>query len=279
MQTVFAYRDSGWMSSRSRWKPRRIFCTEHPDHRDQPGREHVVKFRQGKAGTAALISEVLCTQLLAAGGVSVLDARLVEVSGGFAASYVTKTEVPYSIEVGPHFGTLYRHDVENGPPLNLAKLAKPQEVVDIWAFDSWLCNIDRNTYGNILLAHDRGGMFLLIAADQSDCFGGSGCLADGSWDGILRTRGPAKSVAFWQEAIYAAGGKVAIQAAMDRVKLAEKQLDGAIRSVPRSWWQTVGLDSRHVTRAMAERRRRLPEILNLRVWEGLSDAINGGHPL
>src|SRR5437899_2088703 len=56
------------MSRVTRWKPRRVFCTEDPNHRDEPGVEHVVKFRQGKVGTAALISEVLCGGLLDAGG-------------------------------------------------------------------------------------------------------------------------------------------------------------------------------------------------------------------
>ena len=59
---------------------------------------HVVKFRQGQDGSAALISEVLCTQLLAPGGIQVLDARLVHVSPPFATSYVTKTEIPYTIK-------------------------------------------------------------------------------------------------------------------------------------------------------------------------------------
>jgi len=33
--------------------------------------------------------------------------------------------------------------MENGPPLRVSDLIEPQELVDLWAFDSWLCNIDR----------------------------------------------------------------------------------------------------------------------------------------
>ena len=80
MITVYAYRDNGWMSRLTRWKPRRVYCTEDANHRDEPGIEHVVKFRQGKIGAAALISEVVCGGLLAAGGVPALDGRLVSVS-------------------------------------------------------------------------------------------------------------------------------------------------------------------------------------------------------
>jgi len=60
VQTVYAYRDNGPMLAFSRWKPRRVFCTGKPDHSDQPPVEHVVKFRQGAPGTAALISEIVC---------------------------------------------------------------------------------------------------------------------------------------------------------------------------------------------------------------------------
>ena len=98
LRTVYAYRDAGWMSPKTRWKPRRIFCTECADHSDRPGVEHVVKFRRGPTGTAAVMSEVLCTKLLTVGEVPALDARLVNVAPDFAASYVTKTEIPYTIE-------------------------------------------------------------------------------------------------------------------------------------------------------------------------------------
>jgi hypothetical protein len=102
VQTVYAYRDNGPMSLLTRWKPRRVYCTGQADHADAPGVEHVVKFRQGKVGTAALISEILGTQLLAAGGVRVLDSRLVLASEAFAESYKGKTDIPYAVEPGLH---------------------------------------------------------------------------------------------------------------------------------------------------------------------------------
>ncbi len=46
MKTVHAYRDNGWMSRLTRWKPRRVYCTDDANHRDEPGVEHVVKFRE-----------------------------------------------------------------------------------------------------------------------------------------------------------------------------------------------------------------------------------------
>src|SRR5262245_8762317 len=122
------------MSLLTRWKPRRIFCTTQADHSDEPGVEHVVKFRQGPVGTAALISEVLGTGLLAAGGVRVLDRRFVMVSEGFGGSYRGKTDVTYPVQPGWHYGTVLRHDVENGPPMAVSDLADPQELLTLWAF-------------------------------------------------------------------------------------------------------------------------------------------------
>ena len=125
MITVYAYRDNGWMSRLTRWKPRRVYCTEDANHRDEPGIEHVVKFRQGKIGAAALISEVVCGGLLAAGGVPAPRRSAGFSEAQFAASCATKTEIPYAIEAGLHFGTVLRTDVENGPPLRNRRPRRP----------------------------------------------------------------------------------------------------------------------------------------------------------
>lgn len=256
-----------------------MFCTLQPDHSDQPGVEHVVKFRQGKVGTAALVSEVLCTKLLASGGVSVLDICLVDVSPQFAASYMTKSEIPYSITVGQHFGSVLKRGVENGPPSGMDSLTSPQEVVDIWAFDSWFCNTDRSTDGNTLLALDRGGKLRMIAADQSDCFGGAGRFADGSWQGVLEKGNAAQSVDFLSAAIFAGKGVPAIQTAVDKVRIAAEHLDESLACVPVEWWTGAGIDPKAVKQTLNSRCRRLPDILNLKQWEGLDDVIEGGHLL
>ena len=277
MQTVYAYRDDGWMSRRTRWRPRRVLCTELADHSDKPGVTYVVKFRQGRVGTAALISELVCTKLLAAGGVLVLDPRLVHVSREFAASYVTKAEIPYTIEVGLHFGTVLLSAVEDGPPPNVEVVAEPQDVVDIWAFDSWFCNIDRNNHGNLLLSGGEHGRFRLIAADQSDCFCGAGYFADGSWRKKFETSRPAETVQFWQAAIVNAGGVAALQSAVAKVRAASSRVDEAIAAVPPAWWKLAGVDPRLIKGALDARLRRLPDILRIEQWEGLDDVIKDGH--
>jgi len=277
--TVYAYRDNGWMSRVTRWKPRRVYCTEEENHRDEPGVEHVVKFRQGKVGTAALISEILSGSLLQAGGLSVLEGRLVSVSSRFAASCATKTEIPYAIEAGLHFGTLLRFDVENGPPLRIDHLAEPQELVDLWAFDSWLCNIDRELEGNTLLTLAPDGRFHLIAADQSDCLGGSGRFADGSWSKVIASPAPAPTLPFCQRAIFDSGGAPAISRSVAKVQEAASQLGAAIAAVPDVWWRETGIDPARVQAELETRSRRIPDILNIRQWENLLNDIQGGHLL
>ena len=279
MKTVYAYRDNGWMSKVTRWKPRRVYCTEQGNHRDEPGVEHVVKFRQGMIGTAALISEVVCGCLLAAGGLPALEGRLVAVSPQFAASYATKIEIPYKIEPGLHFGTVLRFDVENGPPLRVGDLIDPQELVDLWAFDSWLCNIDRELEGNTLLMTSAGGRFRLIAADHSDCFGGAGRLADGSWSSVLENSAPADTLEFCQRAILDSGGATALDRSVTRVHQAASRLAESIAEVPPDWWRETGIDPERVRKMLESRSRRIADILNIRQWENMSDDIQGGYLL
>jgi hypothetical protein len=112
---------------------------------------HVVKYRQGKKGTCALISEVVCFNLFKAGGLRVLDARYVEASDGFAASCQKQSSIPYRVVAGSHFGTILKTNVENGPPTDLDQIQDYQQLVDMWAFDSWICNIDRELEGNMLM--------------------------------------------------------------------------------------------------------------------------------
>lgn len=264
METVYAYRDDGCIAPWSRWKPHAVLCTESADHRERPGIGHVVKLAQGSDGAAALISEVICTRLIAAGGLNVLDGRFVMAGPAFATAN--------QIEEGRYYGTVRRFDVVDGPPEKLDVLADPREIVDLWAFDSWLATIDRNTYGNILLERADAEHFRVIAADQSDCFGGAGALASGRWQAALAKNSPAESVAFLQQAIFQCGRLLALTAAIERVEQAAQQLDQAFDLVPQEWWKRAGIPRPHEIRdALAARARRLRDILRVGQWEELDD--------
>jgi hypothetical protein len=262
----------------SRWRPRRVFCTERADHADRPGTLHVAKFRQGPVGTAALICEVVCGHLLQAGGLRVLERRLVSVSVGFALAFNVNPDRPYEIDPGLHFGTVLRTDVVDGPPLNLADLADPQELLDIWAFDSLFCTTDRTVTGNLLLEYDGAGKAHLIAADQSDGFGGAGRFADGSWRTVLNASKAAETVPFYQAAILHCGAQ-GLEQAIAKVQQAMNQVDAALQEVPPAWWPQGHIDPQEVRDGLDRRSRRLNDILNLKTWQGLGDDTQGAHLL
>jgi hypothetical protein len=274
LTTVHAYLDDGPMMKVSRWRPRRVLCTRYVDRRDIPGTPHVVKYRQGKTGTCALVSEMICFNLLRAGGLRVLDACLVAVSEGFAASYRGQSGIGYSVEGGLHFGTALRRDVENGPPNEITDLEDLQELLDIWVFDSWLCNTDREVYGNILMELGLANRFRLIAADQSDCFGGAKNLSDGRWKKILEDRGAASSVSFLDTAIYREGVE-ALRKSVQKVHLAAASLHSALSAVPGDWWTRSGIHPEELRDALEHRARKIAKIIDIPKWENLDSQISG----
>jgi hypothetical protein len=266
LPSVHAYRDNGPMlGGRTRWKPRRAHCTGSSQHADLPGREFVVKFRQGRAGAAALISEVVCHAMLEGAGFSVLDAAIVEVSSAFAAQWAAQGAVPYPVAPGSHFGTVFRSEAHPGPPLALDDLACPQELVDIWVFDSLVMNHDRNVWGNILML-PSGKRWSLVPADHSDCFGGAGCFATGEYAEAMVGRGAADGVDTLLSAIWAGGGSKSVKAAADKAREAAAYLERGCARVPGTWWAEAGVEPQRLSACLVERLSRIEEIVDVPSW-------------
>jgi hypothetical protein len=254
--TVHATIDLGVMTAGTRWKPRRMACIER---RGSEPIEHVVKIARDPASAAALISEWVAGGLLIAGGVTALEPKRVVVGRDFA-----------NVPAGVHFGTAFRADLENVPEkITVEALADPQQLVDLWVFDSWLCNIDRDALGNLLAARDADGKLSLVAVDQSDCFGGNAALTGGGWRKILRERGAASSIACLHQAILRAGGAAAIERALDKVDAAVAQLDAILAAVPSHWLELGGLHREELRTALRDRRLHLDRILALDHWRNL----------
>lgn len=278
MQTVFAYADQGPMQgSLTKWKPRRVLCTTKKSHASSEEQasdtiEHVVKYRQGKQGAAALISEVVAGWLLEKGGLRVLDRRLVEVSREFADS--CKEVVPYPVTAGLHFGTVRKIQVEAGPPPCHKRLSDSQDLVDLWAFDTWLGTIDRDRHGNMLLELGGKSLFRIIACDQSDCFGGTTLFSDGAqWQTAFSNSGAAPTLKCIYPAIFDSGAITALTSAIGRVTKAATHIDDAIGMVPGGWWDEAEISPDAVKEALEARVKKLDALLNTAMWADLPAAI------
>lgn len=263
---VFAYRDSEPTIEFARWSPHKVYCTERADHSDGPGRLFVVKFCQGRQGAAAMVSEVVCRSLLHYGGLQVLDAFTVFTSADFSESWNSNSASPFRIATGLYFGTSYREDVESGPPPRVSMVHNVGEIVDLWAFDSWFCNLDRKNEGNALLQPSgQGRTFTLIAADQSDCFCGSGSFSSDEWRNRMVSR-PSSEGLFVPEAIALSGGRWRVQEAIERVRSAFGHFDEALEDVPAEWWANSCVEPEHIRSALQDRLNRLRQILRTDEW-------------
>ncbi|MFI5298760.1 MAG: HipA family kinase [Polyangiales bacterium] len=243
----------------TRWNPRRIRCTPDASH-VEAATDLVVKFRDDRAtSTAALISEVVAGHLLEAGRIGSLHRHLVSLTSDFAESIGAKRE--RKIKAGLHFGTVFKLGVDDGPPDGVDDVAKPQQVIDIYAFDVWLCNFDRNNEGNCLLQPNAGGKHELIASDQSDCFGGAEAIATGAWKSVLKTKRSAETLGCFMHALYRAGVVAAIPDAIRKVRASTRSIGTAIAEVPVEWWDDVQMEPGELNRALGERAERLEEFV------------------
>jgi hypothetical protein len=277
LPSVYAYRDHGSMGP-TRWAPRKTICTSDPDHAQQPGQVYVVKFAQGKAGAAAMISEVVCRRLFEAAGILVLDAVIVDASESFARSW-NGMGISSQIDPGEYFGTLFLEDVLPGPALEASGLADLNDIVLIWVVDALVCNLDRNVWGNVLLKpFGRSAKLRLIAADQSDCFCGSGVFADGSWRTRMEKQtaiGPRLLI----EAIAATGGQPGILKAIEVAAQALKTIGSAFDQVPNVWWKKASINPEEIEEVLQNRLRALPKLLDIEKWGTFDYGRYEGIPL
>jgi hypothetical protein len=253
-----------------------------PGDAQRPAGEHVVKYRQrGTVGLCALISEVVGGLLLQAARIPVVEPRVVVATHEFARTCNAGGEIPYHLEPGTHFGTPYLRG-ENGPVLKRSRLARPQQVVDLWVMDCWLCTTDRKNEGNTLLVLAGGNQFDLYAIDQSDCFGGPECFSDGTWRRVMQERGRVEDAGCLAEAVFACGGPPAILAALERADTARTQLASVIDQVPPEWWRDGAVDPGELADMLDRRYRRLRDIVAPQSWPNPGDCgggiVLGGEP-
>jgi hypothetical protein len=197
---------------------------------------------------------------------------VVKVNSAFAASCNFKSDFLHPIKEGEHYGTLLLVDVEDGPPLSLVDVSQPWELVLLWVVDTWIGNIDREINGNTLLQHAGSGRFHVIAADQSDCFGGASNFSSDGFPTDFLKQGSAPAPAILAAAIGASGGRKAVSEAIKTVQGVVGQVSGVLSTVPDSWWGQGAIQPSSVLNALHTRAERLPSIINPSAWE-LPDGV------
>ncbi len=274
LPVVYADHDDGFKSALSRWRPRLVRCTEAPDHSDRPGCQYVVKLRYSDDATAAAISETVSLWLLRAMGLQTLEAVLVVLSPQFAQSLRDVGAVDMPVLPGPHFGTRHVIEAVAGPPTQFDDLQTPSDLVSIWAFDTWVANMDRHHYGNLLLLPASNTTYDLVACDQSDCFGGAQRLASGQLGEVSRWHRPAECSPLTLRAVLDGGGPTAIAGAIERVRRAAETIPEAVGAVPEKWWGHVRADPEAIKRFLRTRGAMLRDVFSRHEWGDLGDVSN-----
>jgi hypothetical protein len=246
----------------TRWKAHKVFCTATAEQTDTPGIAYVVKFCQGRHGAAAMISEVLCASIYAAGGIETLQPVAVHASPSFAESWNQNADAQSAIEPGLYFGSVFRDDVTPGPPTVATQVDDLGQLFDIWIFDCWVCNIDRCNLGNVLMSPTRKGKWRMIAADQSDCFCGASYFGSAGWQERMLGRGRCEGILV-PTCIAHHAGVAGLGPRIERCGIAMASFGAAVDQIPPQWWTAAGINPVHVEETLWQRLERLPQVLRI----------------
>lgn len=274
---VTAVSDRGLVINRAtRWNPRKVACKWLDSGGTERTSDHVVKYCRCATSAAAAISEVVSHGVYRAMGCRTLTPAIVVVEPELSLSYAASSDVDYAIEPGEHFGTQYVGFLSSEKwSLANEDLARPEHLIRIWVADCWLMNIDRLTYGNVIMEVTDTGKFHIIPADNGDNFGGSTRLMSGEY--INSSKGD-QMVSFMpglQEYVLQHGTRGfsdSVRAVLEAAYL----LPSIAAQVPAAWWLRSGVNSLDLVKCMQERANRIRSIINLAYWEGLQNATTGG---
>lgn len=278
LRTVSAYKDDGpVLAVPTRWCPRKVLCKETHTPQNVPERRYAVKYRRrgDPASSAAAISEVVSHALMKMIGLRTLDAVLVQIDVALSLSYGHSGKLDYAVDDGLHFGTLLRLDFQPGPPPRWEQIARPEELIAIWAADTWLMNLDRGVYGNILLEQEgSGSQWHLIPADQSDCFLGSLSLSDGFYRQRAQGHRSAPYLPMLERALYEKGPQP-LQRMVSLIRQTKDRIPDAIARVPPPWWQNSGVRPDELTVCLRHRADQIHALVDLAHWENLPYGSDG----
>jgi HipA-like protein len=272
---VSAYHDRGSLVTfPTRWCPHKVDCLLGSSQGSRAQETYAVKYVRNAESAAAVISEVVCHALFELLGLRVLSAALIEVNPTFARSCSEQGKLPEPIMPGFHFGTLFHRDLAPGPT-EWDQLVDPTELIQIWCADCWVMNIDRMTYGNLMMEPGEGGRWHLIPVDQTDCFLGSTRFQDGSYLQHCPKHGPAPYLPFLDQVFLDYGNSQHLDM-IRKIRKARTQISSAVARVPSQWWQIAGINPQSIVSCLSERAGRVKDIVEEKKWSEVTHATRGG---
>ncbi len=282
---VYAKQDIGHVwGVPTRWVPRKVTCATARDVDTCERRDYVVKYRCDDSGNlrrrmesaAMCISELVSTLLIRAAGLTVFDPALVYVSDDMAHTYHA-----YATNVleGHHYGTVYLPVAERDLPSPVERqLRNPSDPIRLWALDTWLGNMDRGTHGNTAFV-PHAKRWDLLAADQSDCFGGAGEFAGGGSLQRVDCEFQVGSYFDMPKLLSTDGGLVALRNSTSSIAGLAGVVPLAASRVPDQWWSEAHVDPSDLISFLANRAANISALCKVNEWEQARAQLEGAHIL
>jgi hypothetical protein len=262
----------------TRWKPVDLAC-QHAEG------EIIVRSKliRSRETAAVCISEAISYHVLTALGMRVPDSHAVIVGAEFAEEVTRQYTFEPPIRPGRHWGTTYLSNRVQEVEFDITHvpyLRTPTDIFRLFLCDILLGNPDRLTHGNLLLGESgSGGSGLeVIAIDHSDCFNHPSCMLDAK----RLKQASSLAIAGWlpgTEGVVLEQNRSFPGEEIERVTALATTLCESPQHVPEEWYHHAGVDPADLEMFLKTRVEDLPVLARLDYWEGLFDAIGGGHVL
>lgn len=135
-------------------------------------RNYLVKFKGNPRGTRVLINEYVCGELIRALGFSGLESQLVAVDDFFITKELRLKE--RNLVAGLQFASPFVDDHDDFDSAYVQHLTNREQLAQVIAFDTFICNKDRSA-DNLLLAFEdrtrRSKACEFFMIDHTEAFG------------------------------------------------------------------------------------------------------------
>jgi hypothetical protein len=226
------------------------------------GQYYVVKFQNNPQGVRILANELLAGQLALAVGLPASEPQVVEVSSWLVEhspeAYIQEGNQRVRCASGLQFGSRFPCDPLRTPVYDflpdslLPSLANRNDLPGMLVFDKWTCNCDARQ----LVFHRRSAdatEYVATMVDQGFCFNANEWnFPDAPIRGLYSRPAVYQEVAGWES----------FEPFLSRLQhLDDDLLEAAASRVPPEWYAGRTEELSALLEQLAERRRRLPELI------------------